>query len=281
MRTRIRIHLIFIMFAIFSCEQDDRISIPPVDGFTLYWDHDVFGLHGRRLRFEASTTNEFDNDYDLIFNSSIENNSITATLANSVDNGKCPNYPMPADPTPNTCSASGGFYLPDKLLANGTYSLKIVAPTFEITSELIVTDEQVELKIPANDRLESFIQYVYPIPKNLLFGSIIYQGSLNTNDAENFLNELKNLGLIETTVPNHPYRNLSVDENGQPIDQEWVVDNHLIGFLYDLNNVDVKTIFEESKKYFNETDLNIDLFTSNGDEAHLSKTQGITIVYGE
>jgi len=275
--------LILLVVAIFSCDNDDSLSIPTINGLSLYWDHEVFGDEGRRLRFEVTTTNEFDNDYELEFGTSIVDKSISIRLIKSIDNGKCQYFPklVNSDDDQNKCRASGDFYLLDKNLDNGVYSLKITTPTFEVTSKLTVTDDKVTLEIPTNNYLKGSIENVYPIPPNLLFGSIVYQGSSNTNDAENFLDYLTSLGLIQTTVPNYPYRHLTVDENGQRPITHWKPDNHSIGFLYKMNNKDFKTIFEESKLYFNQYNLNIYLYTSNGDEGFMSKSDGITVVYSK
>jgi hypothetical protein len=283
MRKRTTLIPIFLIISIFGCENNDNLSIPTINGLSLYWDHEVFGDEGRRLRFEVSTTNQFDNDYDLEFNTSVVNKTITARLIKSIDKGKCPFFPMPivGDYDPNKCIASGGFYIPDKEIDNGVYTLKIIMPSFEVTSNLTVTSEKVSLAIPTNSFLKSSIKNVYPIPPNLLFGSIVYQGSSNTNDAENFLNYLTDLGLIQTVVPNYPYRHLTVDEDGHRPVTHWPPDNHLIGFLYKMNNVEFKKIFEESKEYFNQTNLNIYLYTSNGDQGFMSKKEGITVVYSK
>jgi hypothetical protein len=271
------------MLSIFGCENDDKMSLPTINGLSLYWDHEVFGNEGRRLRFEGYTTNEFDNDYGLEFFTSIKDKSITARLVKSIDKGKCQYFPMPVvgDDDPNKCHASGDFYLSDEELDSGIYSLKIITPSFEVTSELIVTDETVTLRIPVNEYLKSSIKNVYPIPKNILFGSVVYQGSNNTNDVEAFFDNLTNLGLIETTVPNYAYRHLSVDGNGYPLESHWEPDNHSIGFIFKMNNIDFRTIFEESKTYFNQTNLNLYLYTSNGDQGFMSKTEGITVVYAQ
>lgn len=271
-----------LMLTTLGCEHDDN-SIPKIEGLSFYWDHEVFGYEGRRLRFEGYTTNKFDNDYDLEFNTLIRDKFITAHLVKSIDKGKCQYFPMPVigDYDPYKCNASGGFFLSDKELDIGIYSLTIVTPYFEVTSKLIVTDEKVTLEIPENKYINSSIEEVYPLPKNLLFGGIVYQNSNNTNDAEGFLDYLINLGLIKTTLPDYAYRHLNVDENGAPINNDWEPDNHSIGLLYNMNNVDFKTIFEESMKYFNQTNLNIYLYTSNGDQGFLSKTDGITVVYGK
>jgi hypothetical protein len=275
--------LVLLIAAIFGCENDDGLSIPTINGLSLYWDHEVFGEEGRRLRFEGSTTNEYDNDYELEFSTSVVDNTVTVRLTKSIDKGKCQYFPMPVtgDDKPKKCNASGDFYLSDEELRNGVYFLKFIMPTFEITSELIVTDEKITLDIPTNTFLESSIENVYPIPPNLLFGTIVYRGSSNTNDAENFLDYLTDFELIEITVPNYPYRHLTVDENGHRPVRHWNPDNHSIGFLYKMTNTDFKTIFEESKDYFNKTNLNIYLYTSNGDQGFMSKSEGITVVYAK
>lgn len=283
MKTKTIVLILAILLTIFSCENDEGLSIPTINGLSLYWDHEVFGDEGRRLRFEGSATNEFDNDYDLEFNTWVVGKSIIVRLNQSIDKGKCQFFPMPVvgNDDPNKCSASGEFYLSDKELNNGVYSLKIIMPSFEVTSELTLTDEKVTLKIPTNKFLETSIENVYPIPPNLLFGSLVYQDSSDTDDAEIFLDYLTELGLSQTTVPDYPYRHLTVDENGLLPISHWEPDNHSIGFLYKMNNTDFKTIFEESKKYFNQTNLNMYLYTSNGDQAFMSKTEGITVVYGK
>ena len=169
MKTRTTLRLILPIVSIFSCDNNDSLSIPTINGLSLYWDHEVFGDEGRRLRFEVTSTNEFDNDYDLQFNTSIKDKSITATLIKTIDKGKCQWFPMPTtgDDDPNKCNASGQFYLTDKELSSGLYSLTIITPTFKVTSELTVTDELVTLDIPSNEHLSSSIKYVYPIPKNI------------------------------------------------------------------------------------------------------------------
>ena len=64
-------HLIIFILAIIvlGCNKDDfpideRAS---VEGLSLYWDHEVFGEGGRRLRFEFYENMEYENS----FNSSI------------------------------------------------------------------------------------------------------------------------------------------------------------------------------------------------------------------
>jgi hypothetical protein len=282
MKSRITLIAILLTFAISSCDNDEAGPIPVIDGLSLYWDHEVFGVEGRRLRFEFNTINQFVNQYKLVFNYSIIGNSITARLVKSTYNGKCQYYPMPSIGTNDSdkCNATGGFYLPDDELANGIYTFNIITPYFKVISEITITDEIVTLEVPVTDHLTSPIHDVYPIPEDILFGSLVYQGSDNGQDAEDFLNDMTALGLTEITLPNFPYRHLSLDENGQAIETFWEPDNHLIGFLYKMNN-DFDTVLEPSKKRFNETNLNIYLYTSNGDQGLMTQGDGVTVVYGK
>ena len=272
--------LILLLASVFSC--DDDLSVPAITGLTLYWDHEIFGDEGRRFRFEVTTTNGFGTDYELEFSKSIEDKSITVRLVNSIDNGRCPYFPSPGVTAGlQTCTASGSFYLSDEELDNGVYSLTIILPNFDVTSELTVTDELATLDVPDNNFLSSSTENVYPIPPDLVYGSIVYQDSSNANDAEDFLDHLTGLGLIQTTVPDYRYRHMDVDENGYPPEQHWDPDRHLIGFLYQMNSVEFKTIFEASKDYFFQSNLDLYIYSSNGDQGRMSKSEGITVVYAK
>ena len=46
-------------------------------------------------------------------------------------------------------------------------------------------------------------------------------------------------------------------------------------------DADFKKAFDLAKEYFDNTNLNIYLYSSNGDEARLSKTDGILVKYAE
>jgi len=282
MKPRFTLIPILLISAISGCGNDDTAPMPPIDGLSLYWDHEVFGDEGRRLRFAFNSTNEFASDYDMAFKYSIDGNSITARLVKSIDNGKCPYFPMPSiEPDdPGKCSASGGFYIPDDELNNGIYSFKIITPYFEVTSGLTITDERITLTTPPNEQLASSVDHVYPIPEDLLFGSVVFEGSNNKQDAENFFNDLISSGVTAVTVPNYPYRHLRVDENGQANERHWEPDNHLIGFLYRMNN-DFNTVVEVSKRHFSQTTLNIYLYTGNGDQGIMEQGKAAVVVYGK
>jgi hypothetical protein len=134
------------------------------------------------------------------------------------------------------------------------------------------------LHIPSNAHFSSSIHAVYPIPVNLLFGGIVYSGDENTGYALNFLDDLLTLGLIETKVPDYPYRHLSVNEDRSAIDSQWPPDNHSLGFIYMMTD-NFKEIFELAERHFNKANINIYLYSSQGDQAILNQIDGITVVY--
>lgn len=158
--------LILAVTAGLSCSNDEPRSIPEMGEFSLYWSHKGCADGGRRYEFVLSTVTQFDNRYDLEFNKSIVGNIVTISLKQSIDKGKCPFYPMPSDGTydPEQCHATGGFFLSEEELGEGVYSLKIVMPEFEVTSELTVTDEKATLTIPPSEFLSSTTEEVYPDP---------------------------------------------------------------------------------------------------------------------
>jgi hypothetical protein len=162
----------------------------------------------------------------------------------------------------------GGFSIPDSVLSEGAYKMSLKTPNFQADSELIVSENKYTLIILPNEYFSSSIKEVYPIPKNLLFGSVVYSGDENTKSATDFFDDLLILGLTETTVPNYPYRYLSVDEDGKAISSHWPPANHALGFLYAMHkNFDV--IVNLAKEHTNKANIKIYLYSSNGDEAHI------------
>ena len=228
---------LFIFLILFGCEKDSNKhgSPPNIDGLSLYWDHEVFGTEGRRIRFEFYGTKQFEDSYELVFKYSINQKNISIILVDEIDNGKCPKV-EPGWGNDSLCTASGRMYIPDSLISKGTYNLTLKTSSFETTSELIVGNDSIVLNIPSNKCFSSFIHAVYPIPLNLLFGSVVYSGDENAKDATDFFNGLLSLGLTKTKVPNYLYRHLSVDKDGNAIDSSWPPDNYSLGILFSMDN---------------------------------------------
>jgi hypothetical protein len=276
--------LFIIGLLLFGCKKDKNIYGPTANakGLGLYWDHEVFGKEGRVLRFEFSETRQYKKEYKLLFDYTIEGNDIIVVLRDKISKGKCKSYPMPIiNGKEGYCTSRGRMYIPDILLLNSnykTYNFILKTANFEVKSELIIKPEKFILNVPANDDFICRRNEVFPIPKDLLFGSVVFTGIQNTSDALAYFDSLKSIGLIETTVPNYPYRYLRVDDFGKQIDKHWPEDNHSLTFLYKMD-IPFKDIVELSQNYFDKTDLNIYLYSGMGDQAFFSIHNGITIFY--
>jgi hypothetical protein len=264
---------------IFGCSKDlnNHNFYPRIDGLSLYWDHTVFGKEGRRIRFEFYGTNQFEDSYNLLFKYSINQNNITISLTDMVDQGKCPRID-PGWGNDTLCAPRGDFFIPDSLIKNGTYSLTLKTSGFSVTSKLTVNNDSISLNIPPNKNFFCSIHSIFPLPKDLLFGYIVFYGSENNESAQSLLTGFLALGLTKTHIPDYHYYDLLVDSNGTASDSSWPPDYHSVGFLYSMDAINFKDIVNLALGYINNSDLDISLYTSNGDQAFLNK-EGINIVY--
>jgi hypothetical protein len=274
--------LFIIGLLLFGCKKD-KDNIGPtasVKGLTMYWDHEVFGKEGRRLRFEFYETKTYRKDYKLLFDYKIEGNNIIVVLRDKISKGKCKQYYTPYGKEDH-CSPRGRFNIPEDSLLNrkhDRYNFILKTSNFEAKAELIVEKDRFIITDSDNKRFPNGRKEVFPIPKNLLFGSVVFTGIQNNKDALNYFNSLKSIGLIETTVPNYPYRHLIVDDSGKIADKHWPEDNHALTLLYKID-IPFEKVVELTKDYFSKTDLNIYLYSSMGDQAFFSKHEGLTILY--
>lgn len=275
-----------IGFAIFcivilGCQKDDidMKSLVGSKGLNLYWDHKIFGQEGRGFIFSFSETERFENSYELVFESHIDNKrkTIDIYLTDKIDEGKCPWFPMPTIGDDNLCTSSGSIFIPENRLTEGKYNFTVTTSTFKIQSDFTINKDKVTLNIPGNAYFSSLKKEIFPTPRNLLYGGIHFQGEENTAVAREFFKKLESIGLKDTIVANPPF-NLSVDETGKPEYKHWSADEHKLAFLYAMD-VSFQTIFELAKIHFNKYDLNIYLFSSNGDQAFLNKIDGIVVEY--
>ncbi|MCG6186220.1 hypothetical protein [Maribellus maritimus] len=273
---------LFIAILLLGCgkEIDFNRNLSDSEGLSLYWDHQIFGEQGRGFIFEFYEAQRLENQYELVFDIKVDNRrkNIDIYLRDKIDEGKCPYFPTP-DQTDNLCISSGDFFIPEDQLKEGEYTFLVKTADFTIQSTFSVSKDQVKLSIPENDYFSCSIENVYPTPKNLLYGNVIFNGEENTQYAEAFFAKLKSFGLNDTIVSNSPF-NLPVDDSGKPEDRHWDTDKHSLAFLYSLNS-GFQSVVDISKQFFDNYDLNIYLFTTNGDQASLSKAHGITVFYAK
>lgn len=264
-----------------GCEKNELESdATNSKGLALYWNHQVFNEQGRGFVFEFYEVERFENLYDLQFEFQIDNKqkTIEINLADRIDRGKCPYFPMPIidDEDPNLCQSKGGFYIPENMVNEGKYKFTVKTLNYTVHSEIVFTKEKATLNIPDNDYFSCGIKDVFIAPKNLLHGTIVFAGEQNKAFALDFIKDVRSLGLKDTIVP----QLVKVDETGNPIIESWPPNNYSIPFLFTMTS-DFSTIFELAKVHFNKnTALNIYLFSTNGDQAR-ADFQGIDIWYAK
>ncbi|GAB4024360.1 hypothetical protein [Spirosoma gilvum] len=261
---------------VLGCKEDTTITAVTNDGLNLYWDHEIFGEEGRRFRFEFSSQKALPEQYNLVFQKTITGNVITVRLVSTVSQGQC--QPFPGDKP--GCISKGGFYISEKDLLPGTYTINLITPSFTESGRLIVTPEKAALDLGVNKQFTSSIEEVFPIPRQLLFGSIVYTGSDKTQSAKDLIAYLSTLGVAPTTLPDYPYRHLNIRESPHLGTKDWPVDNHMISLVYSMNR-NFKDIIRDLKSYVDQTDKNLSiyLYTSLGGEVRLSLTESF-LIYG-
>ncbi len=254
--------LITLVFNLLACDKG-AVTLQNVDGLSLYWHHEVFSENGRQLELEFYETNSYDNEYELMFNYEIVNKNIIISLLDKQYKGKCQQFPTP-DGKPCKCIPRGSIYIPESRLKFDNYLVKLKTSNFEVDCNLKITNQKIILDIPKNQNFTSYIKEVYPIPKDLLYGGVVFGGNENIVLAKSFISDLESNGFIYTTVPNYRYRHLTVGDDGRPIDKHWANDNYSFGILCKME-LSFKKAFELAKKHFNKSNLNIYLFSSNGE----------------
>jgi hypothetical protein len=265
-----------LLFVFCACEkQGEYVNLKEINGMSLYWHFTASNEDGRYLLFEFYGNEAFENSYQLVFDYKVTSKSIIVSLVDIIDKGECPKYPGDWN---TGCVPSGNFIIPETELPKSDCDFILKTPNFSVTSRMIFDQDIITLEIPENSKFTTSIKNVYPIPANILYGSVVYYNSQYTQAALDFLTGLEQLNLTKTTLPDSPYRYLLLDENGKPIYSDWPPDSHSIGLLYQMNEGFDK-IVEVATSHFNNSNINIYLFSSNGDEAHFSKIDGIHIFY--
>jgi len=261
---------------------DDQInysdSLISISGLSLYWKHFVFGDEGRRIIFEFYDIKEKNYDYELVFHYTIDKNTINVYLIDTLNHGKCAAFPSPYG-LDTMCISKGGFYISDTILINDHYKFELITKDFVVHCDFNITDSSYQLIIPDNNNFTCSIENVFPIPKDIVYGSIVFNGNNNMDDANKLKEEYKKLGLQNTTLPDYPNRHFFLNEDGTPIDKTWPPDKYSLGLVYKSNGISFKKIAELTKDVFTDSELNIYLASGMGDEARFSQTQGIFIVY--
>lgn len=272
----------FFIF-LFGCkkEVDPDARLVSAKGYALYWQHDLSSTEGRGLLFAFAAKEALNKDYDLEFDYAIKNSVISVRLAKVIDKGDCPQFPGWGDP--DLCNPNGKIYIPDKLLPPGKYTFEFIADGMKVVSQLDVSAEKVSITIPPNSQFSTNITEVYPIPKELVFGSILYSGSENRKHAISLIDDFAALGLTTATIPNYPYQYLDVERSSHLSETTWEPDNHSISLLFNMNGIDFRSIFHTATTRFelSEKKLSVSLMSSNGDSGNMGPHSETHVVYAK
>jgi len=257
--------IVFVSVTISCKDRDPGIYFIDQTGLDLYWHH-TFGLDkGRYILFGFSSAETQSDEFELKFDYTIKGREILIKLRETVSKGKCPEFPGSWG---KECTSNGTVFIPENALSQGQYKFILEIEGRKVTSTLTIDPEKYTIQIPQNDLLSSRISAVYPVPKNLLFGSIGFVGGTDENLARTLISELEKLGLTPVTVPDYPYRDLDA-VHSKHLEKEFrEPNNYSISILMNLNATDAKTVFEKVAAYYEATDkkLRIGLYCSNNME---------------
>lgn len=260
------LHFFLIAFgsiAIGCKDHDLGLRLAENTGLSLYWHHTAGLDKGRYLLFSFMSAKAQRNEFKFKFDYRIRGREILITLRESVSRGQCQEYPGPWG---NECTSRGDISIPESELSEGQYHFIVQVNDRKVTSTLIVDAEKYTLQIPVNDFFNSSIASVYPAPKNLIFGSIIYTGVENAHLVDALVAELGKLGLSATTIPDHPYQHLGQVKHLKT--EMWEPNNYKISLLFHQNSTSVETVFEMVRKYYDLSGrkFGIGLYCSNNME---------------
>lgn len=269
---------IFICFLFLECNHsysDDNLA--DVKGLSLYMCHDVFGEDGRRLTMAFRETQQFEKLYKLELNYKIIGEKIIISFIDKVEvENRNKNF------HDNLYTPRGHMFIPDSLLTKGKYSLIIETAKFRKKSRLIVTKGLIELKVPKNKHFSCPINKVYPIPRDLLFGSVIFYGKKENKVIDRFFEEFEKLKFTKVVLPNYPYKHLTVDDSGRPIDEFSPNGQNVLRFLYKMD-----TDFKEAAKFMEKwywkyhPSIYFGFYSSNGDQALALDKNGINTFFSD
>ena len=276
---------ITILIATVGCKKSETIVVGS-NGLDLLWNHSfAYFERERGYQFSFYGVERIETLFELLFEYQIDNNkkSIEITLVDKIDKGKCECFGVgfACMDWDGLCTPSGSLFIPEKMLDDGIYTFIIRALGYTIQSEFIITKEKAILNIPENDYFSSDIKEVFITPKNLLYGGITVDREQNKEIADNFLDDVRNLGQQDTIWTNPHIFLTMVDEAGKPItnysppDAGWHLPRYQISFLMTQTS-DFSTIFELAENYIMKISADgypyWSIASTNGDNATLSHT---------
>ncbi|MCF0074362.1 hypothetical protein LZD49_28015 [Dyadobacter sp. CY261] len=246
MKRLFHILLIFCIAFCTHCKNRDELNVMDKEGLGLYWHHEANVERGRHLLMSFINVNASTDKADYKFEYQIQGRVIDVRLVEKISKGKCQVFP---GPNGDQCQSWGNIYIPETALSEGTYKFRLQTGKAIVTADLIVGHDQYELKVPANSYFTNNIPVVYAIPRNIVFGSVLYKGDANEPLARALIDDLMKAGLKPAVIPTHPYSYLAENNQTHLSNTFWEPDNHLINLVFSWEG-DFKKVVEICKKHF-------------------------------
>lgn len=268
--------LIFIGFLLSNCSKEES-EIAKINKISSWWNFSYLSNQGRGLHFSFYDDVKRANEFDLIFEWSIMGQNIIVELVNLKDKGPCPVFPSP-DPNPDKrCTSDGSIFIPEDKIPPGDYNFIIKSEALNVVSRLNFDGIKYTFIIPDTNLFSVHKKEIYPMPKNILMGSVVYEGEENTQIAKDFINELNSLGFANTIVPNFDKIPLfGVDSLGIPKSEHWQDIHFSRNFVCTMSD-NFKMAFDLGLKYYHANPkINIYLSSSHDELARLSQLDGVS-----
>lgn len=253
--------LILLIATCSGCKDRDNLNILDKEGLGLYWHHAADVEHGRYLLMSFSNAQTSTEKYDYKFEYKIQGRVIDVRLTEKISRGKCQVFPGPWG---DECSSWGNIYIRESELSEGSYQFRLQTGKAIVTSELIVGYNQFELKVPNNQYFTNSKPVVYAIPKNIVFGSVLYNGAQNEPLAKALIDDLTQLGLRPATLPDRPYEFLSGQNRTHLSKSFWEPDNYLINLVFTWEG-DYTKVAEVCKERFGQSGKQLGIGLWNSD----------------
>lgn len=279
-------NFLFIVLFAFSIsilkEVAGKDTLASVEGLNLFLQHDVFWEGKRSLCLEFSETKQYKSNYSLVFRYQIINDTIIIRLIDKIDTTKKKRIKVSYGMHNSSLNIPRGrLAIPDNLLSEIYYYIIVKTADFEVESKLTVGNDKIVLDIPENKYFSCEKNIVYPIPKDLVFGSVIFYGDKENECVAKFFKEFEAVGLTNVKIPNYPYNHLLVNENGRRVNEYLPNGQNNIKFLYKMDT-SFRKVARLAKKWYRKK-LNIDyyIYSSNGDQALMDKFNGIVTTFAD
>ncbi len=254
-----------IIFLITSCSNDneDPFLLYDVDDeFTITFE-EAFSIQKRELVFDVQSILGYDcPDLQIDISYSRSGNEIFITINDILNYSNCSEGNHPANGSINIGELSEGNYilhlnLRDVVMNTGLLKVSSTGYLFQNTNE---GGELIGLEMDFNQ--------LNRMPDGVLWGRVEYHSSDDFNLYKDFLEDLEDVGAVQTQIQEGEYGSFNINPLGEMIWRDFSSFEFSQSFLFMMNEVEEIQLETLVQAFLSEngTEADIDLFTSNGGE---------------